>query len=449
MQVVVTTPAFGKHLGSRNGAFHTRPDRCESKIMEITDFTESHRTVHAITELREFWEQQGPDGHIVSDIVDANGHQYVDVVMEGGGVLGIALLGYTYALETVGIRFLGVGGTSAGAIVSTMIAALDDLDQAKSELALQHLGELEMFEFVDGDEDVRDFIVALLEGTKGLKLLWKASQVIDTIQERIGLNPGDAFLKWAKRVLRLSGIRKVSDLHKRFNTLPAGLSTRDGKRKLTPKTAAAGLKIVASDVTTETKAVFPEMADLYFKKPEEVDPAKFIRASMSIPLFFEPFRVKGLPKGKEALERWGKLGYRGKIPPEIVFADGGIMSNFPIDLFHDPTSKATPLAPTFGARLGSGLQEPNRTDRPFPYLFSVFNAARHCNDVGFLTRHPDFQHLVTYIPTGSHNWLNFFLGPAEKLDLFENGVVAAVQFLKTFNWQQYKTVRKNLKDAAT
>ena len=36
--------------------------------------------------------------------------------MEGGGVLGIALTGYTYILEQAGIRFLGVGGTSAGSI---------------------------------------------------------------------------------------------------------------------------------------------------------------------------------------------------------------------------------------------------------------------------------------------------------------------------------------------
>ena len=40
-----------------------------------------------------------------SDIIDASGNQYVDLVQEGGGVLGIALLGYTYTLEQIGIRF--------------------------------------------------------------------------------------------------------------------------------------------------------------------------------------------------------------------------------------------------------------------------------------------------------------------------------------------------------
>ena len=45
------------------------------------------------------------DGVKFSDIVDAHGHQYVDLVQEGGGVLGIALVGYTYVLENAGIRF--------------------------------------------------------------------------------------------------------------------------------------------------------------------------------------------------------------------------------------------------------------------------------------------------------------------------------------------------------
>ena len=58
-----------------------------------------------------------------SDIEDEFGNQYVDLVQEGGGVLGIALLGYTYVLEEFGIRFLSMGGTSAGAINTMLLAA--------------------------------------------------------------------------------------------------------------------------------------------------------------------------------------------------------------------------------------------------------------------------------------------------------------------------------------
>ena len=101
--------------------------------------------------------------------------------------------------------------------------------------------------------------------------------------------------------------------------------------------------MVAADVTTETKVVFPEMAGLYFKAPEKVNPGQFVRASMSIPLFFHPYRVKRLPKGVSALRAWKNVGYEGAVPKEIVFIDGGIMSNFPIDLFHDAAATAAPV----------------------------------------------------------------------------------------------------------
>ena len=43
--------------------------------------------------------------------------------MQGGDVLGIAIVGYTYALEEVGLRFLGLGGSSAGAINALLLAS--------------------------------------------------------------------------------------------------------------------------------------------------------------------------------------------------------------------------------------------------------------------------------------------------------------------------------------
>jgi NTE family protein len=52
----------------------------------------------------------------ILDLIDDGGPQYVDFVMEGGAVLGIAPTGCSYVLEQGGIRFFGIGGTSAGSI---------------------------------------------------------------------------------------------------------------------------------------------------------------------------------------------------------------------------------------------------------------------------------------------------------------------------------------------
>ena len=43
-------------------------------------------------------------GKRFSDVEDDAGFQYVDLVQEGGGVLGIDLVGYTYVLEKAGLR---------------------------------------------------------------------------------------------------------------------------------------------------------------------------------------------------------------------------------------------------------------------------------------------------------------------------------------------------------
>ena len=50
-------------------------------------------------------------------------HEKCDLVLEGGGVKGIALVGALSVLEEAGYRFERVAGTSAGAIVGSLVAA--------------------------------------------------------------------------------------------------------------------------------------------------------------------------------------------------------------------------------------------------------------------------------------------------------------------------------------
>jgi predicted acylesterase/phospholipase RssA len=48
---------------------------------------------------------------------------FADLVLEGGGVNGIALVRVISVLEQRGYRFRRVAGTSAGAIVGSLVAA--------------------------------------------------------------------------------------------------------------------------------------------------------------------------------------------------------------------------------------------------------------------------------------------------------------------------------------
>jgi NTE family protein len=280
----------------------------------------------------------------------------------------------------------------------------------------------------------------MIEGAGMAKMTWKGMQIIDNMMEDFGLNPGKTFEKWLSDNLKAVGVKTLSDLKSRMQILPKGLRTRNGK-KLTLKQAGSQLAIVAADVSTETKVVFPKMADLYFKNIDDVSPARFVRASMSIPGFFHPYHIKGIPQGAAAMKNWAdKAGYTGRLPKEVFFVDGGIMSNFPINIFH---SDGVPTAPTFGVKLGTERMEPHKIEKPLQLLGAIFNSARHCADFDFILRNPDYKNLVKVIDTGSHNWLNFFMKDDAKIDLFSKGVMAAINFLKGFDWKAYKKTRQN------
>lgn len=92
----------------------------------------------------------------VSDVTDGK-HQYVDLVQQGGGVWGIALVGYTYILEKMGIRFFSLAGTSAGAVNTMLLACIGNKEDEKSEAIIEELVKKELFDLVDGQPDQFDF----------------------------------------------------------------------------------------------------------------------------------------------------------------------------------------------------------------------------------------------------------------------------------------------------
>jgi NTE family protein len=260
------------------------------------------------------------------------------------------------------------------------------------------------------------------------------------------LNPGDKFLEWLTDCLRSLGIDTYADLSRRLNTTPPGMRRRDGG-ELLDSHRCGRLAMIAADVTTETKVEFPKMAKLYWDDPAAMNPACFARASMSIPLFFKPFQVRDCPRSDALAAEWEKLaGYRGELPSSVYFVDGGIMSNFPINLFHQPLR--VPSAPTFGAKIGIDRSKPVEITKPAQLVSCVFDAARHTLDYDFILQNPDYHHLVMMIDTGAHNWLNFSLSNDDKVDLFAIGAEAAAQFLDGFDWEYYKSIRRDLAEAA-
>lgn len=390
---------------------------------------------------------------VFSDVIDSNGYQYVDLVQEGGGVLGIALVGYTYILETAGIRFFHLAGTSAGAINTLVLAGIDTIEKEKSKKVLDILARQDLFEFVDGDPVLKQIIQKIIDGTpfkKMLaKLLWNIRKVKQALFVNLGLNPGKAFEKWIEEVLEKSDvhIKTIDQLmnlrEKKF--FPQGLKHRITGEPITDNNAQ--VYIIAADLTTQTKVLFPKMGHLYWgDKMGEMSPAKLVRASMSVPFFFVPFEIDNIPDaGKPASLEWiSGANYFGTIPRKVKFVDGGMISNFPINVFHT-SSLRLPRKPTFGVKLSSYRRECANVDDLRGFIGSMVSTMRHDADNEFLLQNPDFRRLICFIDADvEFNWLNFQMTDEKKKKLFLLGARKALEFLKEFDWEEYKSVRQKI-----
>jgi NTE family protein len=415
--------------------------------MKTSDFTKDKEVQEIILNLRRDLADK-----LFSDVVDREGNQYVDLVQEGGGVLGIALLGYTYVLEQVGIRFFSLAGTSAGAINTLLLAAVDPVEKPKSEKIIELIANKNLFDFVDGPFFAKFLLKALRTNKedesllkkiikKTLIVLWTLIWIIPVVIYlfiRKGLNRGKNFRNWIVDILKENRINSYSDLSKIRRT-PENISIRSGVDNTTVG-LKPNLKIIAAEITTESRIIFPEMNVLFWNEPGNENPADYLRASMSIPLFFHPFR---LDVGNMNKEDWQKqVKFHGNPPAKACFVDGGILSNFPIDVFHN--RNIIPRLPTFGVKLGDDRNKTTKVKSLMKFLMAIFNSARHVLDYQFLLKNDDYEQLIQKIDIGEHNWLNFSMPDKDKLDLFKRGAIAANQFLRKFKWEKYKETRAKM-----
>jgi NTE family protein len=455
---------------------------------------------------------EGKEPLIVSDIIDDAGHQYVNLVQKGGGVLGIALVGYTYVLEQAGIRFVRMAGTSAGAINTALFTAIGDKAnpkaEAKSGRLLAYLSRLEMFSFVDGhpfakwmirnfisDKNFSKRITKVLAGLAIIQLLlivasflllglekvwdWEYDSALTRVSfvatglcfllvlslasyssrmfsrlrnSGYGINPGDAFLSWIKDRLDENDAGTIEDLERKASTLPADLKMRDGRPL---GTLEADVTFITSELVTQNKIEFPKMWNL-FRDPDkkgELHPGEFVRASMSIPFFFESHIISKIPtQNKEVQKAWeDTFACKAERVPNVArFVDGGVLSNFPINIFYNPAVAEARL-PSFGIDLDDTDPKGDRGDDAASwaigsYCMRMLNTIRYYYDKDFLLKNAVFARGVGSVKLHDKkfNWLDFFLSDKTKMELFLKGAEAARDFLLEFNWEKYKEERRKM-----
>lgn len=309
----------------------------------------------------------------------------VDLVMEGGGVKGIALAGAVEVLEERGYRVNRVAGSSAGAIAG----ALATSGIAGAEM-VEILRGTDYRAFEDGPWWTRTML------GKGLAIL-----------THLGVHRGDALAAWLERQLEEHAgpdwTGTFADLRYRDPDPAQQLSGAQAFR----------LVVTASDLSAGRLRYLPTDADAFGTGPEQLRVVEAVRASASIPLFFRPVRWKNT-HGRTS-----------------VLVDGGMLSNFPTSVFDRPGGEP-PRWPTFGLKLSAKPEADfgvrNHIRGPLSFGKAVVDTV-----TGFYDRmHIDASHAVArtiFIDTAAVRPTQFDLSEAERELLYRKGREAATTFL--------------------
>ncbi len=239
---------------------------------------------------------------------------YRNLVFSGGGALGIAYLGvldYFYKMNLMP-NIKRVGGTSVGAITACITSFNSSFDEL-----MAIMDTLDYSKILEKDSDSPD--------SRGLSdtIKQSLSKVFDNVDcvyrliKEYGWYSSNYFYEWLK-----THIAEEFDATKKgppytFSDFMNPTVHKNGK-------PFKELYIVGTDVSSTTSSIFS------YKTTPLMEVAEAVRISMSIPLLFQSIS--------------STTGNTSPYNTPKIFADGGLLYNYPISLFDD----ISPLYETLG-----------------------------------------------------------------------------------------------------
>jgi len=351
-----------------------------------------------------------------------------DIVFEGGGAKGAAFAGALEVLFTAGHTHRRLIGTSAGAITATLLGAgysASELLDAISE-TLPGTNTPVFTTFMDPPE-VTDFDKSVIDNSVTMDLLNKAHlpglvrnpvmkglldldlyRELFSFTECGGFYSGNAFLVWFRKKLAAKNIDP--DITWKDFALP----TRPD------------VSVVTSDVDEHERVV------LNVRTAPNIPVAISVRMSMSIPFVWREIVWDA---------RWGT--YRDRVKTGHRFVDGGVLSNFPIQLIADSDVETARIMGDVdagaAANLGLLLDEntpvpgigPSDTRRPrlrtADRVTRLIDTMMGSNDAEAIRDHPS---AVCRIPVGGFGTTEFRMSKERMDALIESGRQAMRGYLK-------------------
>ncbi len=293
----------------------------------------------------------------------------VDLVFEGGGILGLYYIGAYKALREYGYSIKRCAGTSAGSVISAAIIA----GYSAAEL-----------------EDIiyqTDFSL-FSRKTKLCKIPLVGKPL------SIGINKGlydyRVIETWVNDLLRKKGKASFKDV------------MENGK---------SNLRVIASDVTRSKMLILPEDLKEYAINPAQYSIGRAVAMSCAIPYFFTPVKLKTL----------GKVSY---------IVDGGLLSNFPIWIFDNEVPLARP---TIGIKIKNLASNTARGKRDIiSYTQDIINAPINQDESNFV-RNKDLIRTIVIDYNGEIKATDFNKVNKYKRELISKGYESSKRFLDKFN----------------
>ncbi|MFI6438946.1 patatin-like phospholipase family protein [Streptomyces sp. NPDC050759] len=324
------------------------------------------------------------DSHAVSG---ASAKKNVDVVLEGGGVKGIALVGALKEL-CAAHTVQRVAGTSAGAIVAALLAAGYTIPELEQEMR-----SLDFASFQDGP--ARHF------GKVGAAL---------AVLLHNGVFKGDALHAWIEARLADKNVTTFQHLRRE----------EEGDAVGTPPYKLA---VVVSDISRGRELHLPEDYEaLCGVNPDTAKVADAVRASASIPFYFRPVKFRPGPQESRRL----------------VLVDGGLLSNFPVALF-DRQDSTRPRWPTIGIKLSmrqTAGQEWQPARNPVELARRLVSTMTSAHDRIHVDQ-KQVQDRIIFVDTDNVRSTDFRITREQTEMLYANGGSAAQQFLATWDFEQW------------
>ncbi len=348
-----------------------------------------------------------------------------DLVFEGGGAKGMSFVGALEAFQARGLRYGRLMGTSAGAIIATSLAAgytISEIYEALNETTADGQPVFATFlapprPFTESELEASslrrflarvnvpflpDFLEQRLDEAIVRVLAGERWRGLLAFIERGGWYSADPFVTWLQRRLDQG---EYNGHPRRFS----GMTLAEFYRA-----TGYDLTLIAADITANRMLV------LNHRTAPDLPVVWATRMSMSVPLLWEEVLWQ---------REWGL--YRGRDLTGHAIVDGGLLSNFPIELFlsqapqvtavmgtgqgHEvlgflidedlPVPGAPPRLPADGD--GLNLTELNTVQR----LKRLVDTAIQAHDKAVIEA---FAHLVVRLPAQGYGTTEFAMPPERR-----------------------------------